>query len=514
VTRFFRHRSGEMAATEQSARAARALDDLYRHHAAEIYRYVYAVLGNHADAEDVTQATFINALRALERGETPRKPSNWLLVIAHNLIRQRFRQAQARPAEVALNDELARAAPEREDDGAPTVDELIKALGRIPATQREAIVMREFEGRSYAEIVEILGITTSALETLLFRARRSLADELESLVTCQRAEEDLSRLLDGRLTRREKRRLLEHVRSCPSCARFEAFQRKQRRALKALALLPLPVSLTLFKGVHGASAAVGLPTIGAGATGASVSAAAAGGGAASGGMAIGGVAVAKVAAVVAAAVVAGGAGYEGVTHVDGSGPKHPATPAASSHANKGGKSANAGEKARGANARGQAVSAAHKQLKPKHTVGRHHVPGGLVDATGTARHSKGKSASGGPANGNAYGGASRAHGSPSGKTANGRGTGSTKSPTTKTAPTKPSTSKTATPKGATTPPTPHTKTGTSGGGAAAKTADTSGGTTDVTPTPGGNGGGAATAPDANAGANGVAAGPGSNNGKK
>ena len=91
-----------MAVTEQSARASRTLDELYRRHAAEVYRYTYAVLGNHADAEDVTQATFVNALRALERGERPRKPANWLLVIAHNLVRQRFRQAQSRPIEVAL----------------------------------------------------------------------------------------------------------------------------------------------------------------------------------------------------------------------------------------------------------------------------------------------------------------------------------------------------------------------------------------------------------------------------
>ena len=53
-----------MAATEISTRANAALDDLYRHHVGEVYRYTYAVLGNHADAEDVTQTTFVNALRA------------------------------------------------------------------------------------------------------------------------------------------------------------------------------------------------------------------------------------------------------------------------------------------------------------------------------------------------------------------------------------------------------------------------------------------------------------------
>ena len=80
-----------MAATETSTRAAAALDDLYRHHVGEVYRYTYAVLGNHADAEDVTQTTFVNALRALERGEEPR-----------NAVRMADRdRAERRPAALA-----------------------------------------------------------------------------------------------------------------------------------------------------------------------------------------------------------------------------------------------------------------------------------------------------------------------------------------------------------------------------------------------------------------------------
>src|SRR4026208_485834 len=71
-----------MAATETSTRANAALRALYRHHLGEVYRYTYAVLGNHADAEDVTQTTFVNALRALERGETPAEPPRALGVRA------------------------------------------------------------------------------------------------------------------------------------------------------------------------------------------------------------------------------------------------------------------------------------------------------------------------------------------------------------------------------------------------------------------------------------------------
>ena len=117
-----------MAAIETSVRAAAALDDLYRRHVGDVYRYTYAVLGNHADAEDVTQTTFVNALRALERGEEPQNPSNWLLVIAHNIVRQRWRQAATRPTEV----ELVHDVPDLSAEDDVELEGLVRALQRIP----------------------------------------------------------------------------------------------------------------------------------------------------------------------------------------------------------------------------------------------------------------------------------------------------------------------------------------------------------------------------------------------
>jgi RNA polymerase sigma factor (sigma-70 family) len=316
--------SDGMAATETSTRANAALDELYRQHVGEVYRYTYAVLGNHADAEDVTQTTFVNALRALERGETPEDPAHWLVVIAHNLVRQRWRQAASRPTLVELETDVPDAA---DDEDGYELEELVRALQRIPETQREAIVMRELEGRSYREIAGLLGLSTSALETLLFRARRSLADELENVVTCQTAELSLSKQLDGRLSRKERRRLDEHLADCPDCARLAATQQRQRRAFKGLALLPLPIGLALFKGAPSAAAATSLPTIGlgtagagahgtgvAGASAAGAGAATSAGGAVVGGSVAGGLAV-KVAAIVVTATVATGVGYKGVQAV-------------------------------------------------------------------------------------------------------------------------------------------------------------------------------------------------------
>ncbi|HUQ23388.1 MAG TPA: sigma-70 family RNA polymerase sigma factor [Gaiellaceae bacterium] len=293
-----------MAATETGADAARELDELYREHSAEVYRYAYAVLGDSADAEDITQTTFVNALRALERGEHPRKPTNWLITIAHNLMRQRFRQQATRPREVELDRDLP--ATEAGDEG-PAIEDLVRALQRIPPPQREALVLREMEGRSYKEISDILGVSQAALEARIFRARRSLAEELENLDTCDRAELALSRRADGRLSRKDRKRLVAHLESCPSCARVVVLGMRRRRAFKVLALVPLPLSLTLFKGAPSASAAA----TGAAATGAAGTAAAVG---ASG-------VTTKLAIALAAVAVTGGAGYEGVKAV-----RDPATP--------------------------------------------------------------------------------------------------------------------------------------------------------------------------------------------
>jgi RNA polymerase sigma factor (sigma-70 family) len=324
-----------MAVTEASHAASRALDDLYRQYGADVYRYTLAVLGNHADAEDVTQTTFLNAYRALEQGVRPRKPTNWLLTIASNAIKERFRREQARPRVVELDREVATS---RDESEGPSVGELLTALSKIPPQQRQAIVLREFEGRSYKEIADILGITTGALETLLFRARRSLTDELAHQLTCTEAQQGISRAADGRLGRKEKRRLQEHVRECPDCAQFARLQQRHSKALRGLALIPIPLSFTLFKGLEGSAAAATLPAAAGGAAGAGAVAAGstAGGSAAAGGGGLfaGGLLV-KAAVLVTAAGVAGGVTVAGVKEVDaGKGKSDARPPASSAHAGK------------------------------------------------------------------------------------------------------------------------------------------------------------------------------------
>jgi RNA polymerase sigma factor (sigma-70 family) len=156
-----------------------AFEILYRRYVKDVYHYALALLRNPADAEDVTQTTFLNAYRAYQRGIEIEKPHNWLIKIAHNAARTRYAHASRRVKEVPLEDHVEQlAVPEAEQ---PDVVGVLRALGRLPFNQRAALAMRELEGRSYAEIADTLGVSMSAVETLIFRARKSLRLKVSAL---------------------------------------------------------------------------------------------------------------------------------------------------------------------------------------------------------------------------------------------------------------------------------------------------------------------------------------------
>jgi RNA polymerase sigma factor (sigma-70 family) len=282
-----------------ASRTERSFERIYQQHVGDVYRYALAVLRNASDAEDVTQTTFLNAYRVYRAGERPRTPHNWLIAIAHNVCRQRFRQSQRRVEEVAYDETVAEAfAP---DDDAPTADDIRRAMSHLAFNQRAALVMRELEGRSYNEIAEILDLSVSAVETLIFRARRALREQLEGGLTCREAELAVSRQLDGRLERAERGPLRAHLRECEECATLARKLRAQRSAIRALGLIPVPPSLATFFG--GAAA----------------------GGTAAG---IGSAVVAKAVAGVAAGLLVAGGGYEVARNAPWTEERQAAVPAA------------------------------------------------------------------------------------------------------------------------------------------------------------------------------------------
>ncbi|HZQ16571.1 MAG TPA: RNA polymerase sigma factor [Gaiellaceae bacterium] len=168
------------APTTTSSSAGVSTGTLYERYARQIRAYCLSRLGSWEEAEDATQSTFLNALRGLQRGVSPEFEAAWLYRIAENvcLTRQRSTARRRRvetPVDLAA---MQDALPARHVDS----DELLalpRALAAIPESQRRALLLREWHGLSYAEIADQLGLTQAAVETLLFRARRSLAAVLE-----------------------------------------------------------------------------------------------------------------------------------------------------------------------------------------------------------------------------------------------------------------------------------------------------------------------------------------------
>jgi RNA polymerase sigma factor (sigma-70 family) len=159
---------------------AAAASSLYERFSGQIYGYCLHQLGSREEAEDALQTTFMNAFRGLQRGVVPKVESAWLFKIAHNVCLSRRRSSRRRGRVEAPNnlEVIQEIVPAREEAG----DELIglqAALDSMPEGQQRAILLREWQGLSYREIAAELGLSQSAVETLIFRARRSLAQGLE-----------------------------------------------------------------------------------------------------------------------------------------------------------------------------------------------------------------------------------------------------------------------------------------------------------------------------------------------
>jgi RNA polymerase sigma factor (sigma-70 family) len=164
-----------LAAPEADATRA-----LYETYANQIFGYCLHQLGSREEAEDAVQSTFLNAFRGLKRGVVPEMEAAWLFKIAHNVCLSRRRSSWRRgriesPADFDLVEEMAPAPSRRADELIGLQD----VLETMPENQRRAILLREWQGLSYHEIADELNLSQSAVETLIFRARRSLAAGLE-----------------------------------------------------------------------------------------------------------------------------------------------------------------------------------------------------------------------------------------------------------------------------------------------------------------------------------------------
>jgi RNA polymerase sigma-70 factor (ECF subfamily) len=163
-----------IAAAAQGDHAAFAT--LYDRHADRIYRHCYYRTGNRADAEDLTQQTFLHAWRAIRRYRDQGAPFvAWLLAISQNLTANHFRQART----VALT--LERGDGDQAlDDPAEIViasvgqDRVRRAVLRLAPDRRQVIMLRFIEDFSVPETAAALGKTESNVRVLQHRALADL----------------------------------------------------------------------------------------------------------------------------------------------------------------------------------------------------------------------------------------------------------------------------------------------------------------------------------------------------
>ena len=166
--------------TSAGVESAEAANELYAQYHDRIYAFCMSRTRNPADAEDATQTAFMHALNGLRRGVVPQFELTWLLRIAENVCHSMHRRAYRRYE----RDELPLDLTNGQEDIALVTerfDTLCGALESLPDQQRRAILLREWRGLSYDDIADELGVTHAAVETTLFRARRTLVKQLGSL---------------------------------------------------------------------------------------------------------------------------------------------------------------------------------------------------------------------------------------------------------------------------------------------------------------------------------------------
>jgi RNA polymerase sigma-70 factor (ECF subfamily) len=184
---------------DDDAEAFADLVELYHH---RLVTVMHHLVGNNEEAEDLAQEVFLRVYRGRKKYHPKAKFSTWLYTIANNLALNILRTRQRKPT-VPLNvrdsgplgarpaEQLVQDRGERPDQSMQKQEltaVVQQALDTLNERQRIAVVLNKFEDMNYAEIAEVMGLTTKAVKSLLSRARDNLRIVLQEYIDTGRAE--------------------------------------------------------------------------------------------------------------------------------------------------------------------------------------------------------------------------------------------------------------------------------------------------------------------------------------
>ncbi len=156
---------------------AEAFGELYERYVDDVYRFFYYRVTQPADAEDLTEATFLRAWRSIGRvkADATLNFRAWLLRIARNLWIDRHRTARDEaPLDAAASKPAATPDPEDALLASEAHDDLTRALAQLPERLREVVLYRFVHGLSHRETAALLGVSEAHVRVLQHRALQRL----------------------------------------------------------------------------------------------------------------------------------------------------------------------------------------------------------------------------------------------------------------------------------------------------------------------------------------------------
>ena len=233
------------------------LHDRYRQ---RLFAYVRQMLSGYSrqDAEDVLQDVFVRAFGALRGDSRAVNVRAWLYRVAHNRCIDHLRRPHPAASEIFEMSRKPLLDPVDEAQRRDDLKRLVADVGRLPDQQRSALLMREIDGLSYADLAGALDVTVPAVKSLLVRARVGLVEAQESRdADCGEIRRDLMASYDRGV--KASGRARRHMRECSGCREYRQALRGVRRSFAALAPAGAGPAALLAKliGAGGGAAAAG-----------------------------------------------------------------------------------------------------------------------------------------------------------------------------------------------------------------------------------------------------------------